>query len=167
MSYFCRECIQKWGKNTIMDCKICRDHLASGWSIQNMLEIYGRKRKEMDFLGWENTMIYPPSSNRPFISHIEYPNFNLLHIEKIKYILNTPPNLTNVERQLKPLVTQFSQFQHQDNKEQYKLFMKQEMRIVYLYNMMTTYQTKQLVWDAMDPFIQHIIMETRESSIIR
>lgn len=167
MSSFCRECIQKWKQNTIMDCDICKEHLAAGWNIEKLLQVYGKKRKEMDHLGWEDIMIYPPSPNRPFLSHIEYPHFNLLKIENITHILNTVPYLTNVQRELKPLADHFTQFRQPENKEQYKAFLKQEMRIIYLYNMMTTYQTKQLVWDAMDPFTQHVIFNTRETSIMR
>ena len=45
---------------------------------------------------------------------------------------------------------------------QYSSFLKQQKRILNLYNMVTTYQTRNMVWEAMDPIVQWVINRVPE-----
>ena len=88
----------------------------------------------------------------------------MINLPRLKNILVTPFHL--LERKIvKVINSQQSRIincQKKENKEQYANFVSNEFRVLNLFNLVTTYQTKNYCWRAMDPLIQHIITNARE-----
>lgn len=161
--YFCSECVENWKKNKIMDCGLCRSHLQVGWKISSLDNIYGTKKDALDFLGLKMDIV-PPHADRPPIQNLEYNNIHMLNLPRLKNILVTPFHL--LERNIVKLINDQQSIiincQKKENKEQYATFVANEFRVLNLFNLVTTYQTKNYCWRAMDPLIQHLITNARE-----
>ena len=166
--YFCDDCIDSWKENKIMQCDLCQYHLDSGWTISNLDDIYGTKHDAFQFLGL-NLDIVPPFAHRLPLEKLAYNNIYLLNSKMLEHIITTPfhlledkfVQLLGNERQRLQLC------QANQNSEQFQTFLKNELRILHLFNLVTTHQTKKMCWQALDPLLQHIVSNTQEYVGIR
>jgi len=164
MAYFCRGCVESWKQHKIMQCDMCEDYIQHGWSPSQLLSVYGKQREAMDHLGWQDVNIYPPAKHRTFLKHQEIKNHNALKLILINEILSQPHMASRrIQAVLGAWHTELLQLA--EAKEQYDAFLRQQNRILNLYNMVTTYQTRNMVWDAMDPLVQLIINMVPESHL--
>ncbi len=167
MAYFCRGCVDSWKQNTIMKCNMCKNYIDHGWLPKELLEVYGNQREAMDHLGWKDINIYPPAKQRTFLKQQEVNKFHTLNLTYVKQLLETPEL---VSKRTKALLGAWHQellrFREKDNTEQYNAFLKQQVRILNLYNMSTTYQTKKMVVDALDPILQLVLTRLPEYSYL-
>ena len=162
MTHFCRDCIRSWNTKKIMDCDLCRKHLSQGWTTDLLLKVYGEKRDALDSLGWEGVEIFPPSPDRKPIETIANKVNKSLNLRNIKTVLNEPFHLLNEHYKVRLSTIKERLLKCQQEKEQYKVFLEKEYRTLNLYNMVTTYKTREIVWEAIDPLLQHIIVNLNE-----
>lgn len=167
MAYFCRGCVDSWKQNTIMKCDMCKNYITHNWTPKKLLEVYGRQREAMDHLGWKDINIYPPARQRTFLGQQEINNHHALNLNYVKQVLETPEL---VSQRTKALLGAWHRellgFREKNNREQYDAFLKQQNRILNLYNMSTTYQTKKMVVEALDPIVQLILVRLPEHSYL-
>jgi hypothetical protein len=146
---------------------MCENYIDHGWSPKELLEVYGKQRQAMDFLGWSDINIYPPAKQRTFLKQQEVNNFHALNLTYVKQLLETPEL---VSQRTKALLGAWHKellgFREKNNREQYDAFLKQQNRILNLYNMSTTYQTKKMVVDALDPILQLVLIRLPEHSYL-
>ena len=154
-SYFCRDCVNNWKRKKIMQCDMCETYIDHGWTPTQLLLVYGTQREAMDHLGWD-VMLYPPATHRTFIDHSPIQNHDALKLTLLHEILSTPHLCSQrIQGLLGAWHTELLQLAKQN--QQYNSFLKQQTRVLNLYNMVTTYQTRNMVWEAMDPLVQLII----------
>ncbi len=161
MAYFCRGCVDSWKKHKIMACELCQNHVHHGWTIKQLLDVYGKQREAMDLLGWKDVMIYPPSQQRNYLPHQEIDNHNALKLNMVVNIINKPHLASG---RAKAMLGDFwyDELLRLAEDVQYSSFLKQQKRILNLYNMVTTYQTRNIVWEALDPLVQWVINRVPE-----
>jgi hypothetical protein len=161
--YFCADCVKNWKDGKIMECNLCQTHLDAGWSIQLLDNVYGNKKDALGFLGLQIEVV-PPLADRTPVQSLAYQNIRLVKLELLKHILTTPFHLleNHIKTLLKDEEAQLVKCQQQHNKGQYTDFIKNEFRVLNLFNIVTTYQTKDMCWRAVDPLIQHIMKNARE-----
>ena len=167
MAYFCRGCVDSWKENTIMKCDMCENYIEHGWTPKQLLEVYGNQREAMDHLGWKDINIYPPARQRTFLKQQEINNHHALNLNYVKQVLETPELVSRRTRTLLGAWhLELLGFREKDNIEQYNAFLKQQFRILNLYNMVTTYQTKKMVCEALDPIVQLVLIRLPEHSLL-
>ena len=146
---------------------MCKNYIDHGWTPKQLLEVYGKQRQAMDHLGWKDINIYPPARQRTFLGQQEINNHHALHLNYVKQVLETPEL---VSQKTKSLLAAWHRellgFREKDNTEQYNAFLKQQLRILNLYNMSTTYQTKKIVLEALDPIVQLVLSRLPEYSYL-
>ena len=148
-----------------MQCDMCKDYIDHGWTPAKLLSVYGKQREAMDHLGWRDVMIYPPAKHRTFLKHSEIENHNTLKLNLLRQVLSKPHLCNNRIQAL--LGAWHTELLHlAEGREQYDAFLKQQNRILNLYNMVTTYQTRNMVWEAMDPLVQLIINTVPECHLL-
>ena len=161
--YFCNDCVSSWKKNKIMDCELCQQHLESGWTIKKLDDVYGAKQDALNFLGLKLDII-PPFAHRLPLEKLNYNNILLLNVKILRHILTTSFHLLE-DRFAKVLQVEGPRLQlcqNNQNSEQFDSFLTNELRILHLFNLVTTHQTKQMCWQALDPLLQHIVVNTTE-----
>lgn len=146
---------------------MCENYVTHGWSPKQLLEVYGNQREAMDHLGWKDVNIYPPARQRTFLKQQEVNNFHALNLTYVKQVLETPELVSiRTKALLGAWHKELLGFREKDNTEQYNAFLKQQLRILNLYNMSTTYQTKKMVLEALDPIVQLILIRLPEHSYL-
>ena len=166
--YFCKDCVSSWKKKKIMDCELCQQHLESGWTIEKLDEIYGAKQDALQFLGLQLDIV-PPFAHRLPLEKLAYNNIYLLNAKILRHIITTPFHLLE-DKFVKLLTTEGPRLQlcqNNQNSEQFETFLQSEFRIVHLFNLVTTHQTKQMCWQALDPLLQHVVSNAQEYVSIR
>lgn len=161
--FFCRDCVKSWQSSKVMECEMCDLHLKAGWTPQRLLKVYGFKREAMDALGWSDVDLVPPNASREYLEQRDYETIELLNVPFIESLLWKRTNRILWAR-LGSLAGRLEEHLKPDNREQYKDFIKKELRALYLFNMVTTAQTKEMVWDALDPLLQHLIIANLENA---
>ena len=161
MAYFCRGCVDSWKKHKIMACEMCQNYVEHGWTTEQLLDVYGKQREAMDLLGWKDVMIYPPSQQRNYLAHQEIDNHNALKLKMVVDIISEP-HLASARAKEMLGAWHAELLRLAEDAVQYSSFLKQQKRILNLYNMVTTYQTRTMVWEAMDPIVQWVINRVPE-----
>lgn len=152
---FCNECVLNWKNKTIMDCDLCKMHLHDGWSIPQMLQVYGKRDIVYDSLGMDKSILYPPMLHRKFLSLQTMQEINMENLECYKtqfHLLNK-----TLQNNLMDMKKELIKFHSKVNRRQREAFLEQEYFVLKAINNATTEELKSFLFSALDPLSQKIL----------
>ena len=152
---FCDECVSNWKNNTIMDCDLCKMHLHDGWSIQQMLEVYGNRDVLYDSIGMDKAILYPPMLHRRFLSLQQMQGTNMENLKCYKtqfHLLNK-----TLQKKLVDIKEDLLKFHTKGNRRQREAFLEQEYFVLHAINNASTEELKRYLFSALDPLSQKIL----------
>ena len=152
---FCDQCVLNWKLNTIMDCDLCKMHLHNGWSIEQMLEVYGNRGLLYDSLGMDNSIFYPPMLNRKYIPVQELQELKLENLQCYKKSLHLLNN--EIQEKFVHLKDELIKFHKKENSKQRKEFLEQENFIIRNIDEASTMELKRYLFRGLDSLTQEIL----------
>jgi len=152
---FCNECVLNWKKNMIMDCDLCKMHLHDGWSIEQMLEVYGRRTVLYDSLGMDGKYILPPMLHRKYLPSQKMQTINIENLE----CYETPFHLLSnaLRENFANLKGELIKFHKRDNVKQREEFIEQEYFIIKNIDEASTMELKGYLFSGLDSLTQEIL----------
>ena len=156
---FCSLCIASWYKNTIMDCQLCSDHLASQWTFSDLIRVYGKKLDLLEALKVPTDGIVPPLQSRRVL-----PTVNLkrqpteCYEDNIKaYKVNFNILRKDQKLRLQHVRDDLIAFHATSQREQRLAFLQQEMFLVKQFLEAGTEEAKIFLFSGLDPLTQAIL----------
>ena len=148
-------CVLSWHRNTVMECDLCDAHLKNGWSIQNMMDIYGKKYELLKMLHKEIDVV-PPLKKRKFIQKLQFKNeFHLENVVVYDIKFDAlPPHLKDY---LKDIKSELLEMNTKENEEQTLAFLKQEQFLLRHLQLAITKKLQKSIFDGLDPFTQYLL----------
>ena len=154
MSSFCDGCENAWSTKKIMSCKLCAMHISNGWSIEQLMHVYGERRKLYQQIGLTN--VFPPSSSRPYFPK-QKNRENEIGPVSLCYTTKYSMLPKSIQIQIDPVLAETLKKMHkEENKLQKQFFVQQELRVIREINLASTTTLRQQLYDILDPMTQAI-----------
>lgn len=154
-SSFCSRCVLSWLRDTIMDCELCNTHLQNGWSIQNLMDVYGKKYEVFKLLH-EEIDVFPPLKSRKVLKKIHFKNeFRLENC--VVYDMKFDALPLPLQHYLKDIKSELMEMNMKENEEQTLAFLKQEQFLLRHLQLSSTKELQASIFDGLDPFTQYLL----------
>ena len=156
---FCSLCIASWYKNTIMDCQLCSDHLASKWTVSDLIRVYGKKHDVLEALKVNSQDVVPPFQSRRVVPSLKLKKQSTecykdnIKAYKIKFNLLRQDQ----KERLRDIKDDLIAFHATSNREQRLAFLQQEMFLIKQFLEAGTKKARVFVFSSLDPLTQAII----------
>jgi hypothetical protein len=140
-----------------MDCSLCRTHLANGWNIEQLLQVYGNREHAYWAAGLSKASIFPPAEKRSFLHpQTKWKDVKIRNSLALLLPLHEIPQ--EIANKMNSIKVPLEELHAASNKAQAKDFIKQEMKVLYHLRLSTTEVSKELFFQALDPLTQSILL---------
>ena len=138
-----------------MDCELCNTHLQNGWSIQNLMDVYGTKYEVFKLLHKEID-VFPPLKNRKVRKKIRFKN-EFRFENCVGYDMKFDVLPLQLQDYLKDIKSELIEMKMKENEGQTSAFLKQEKFLLRQLQMATTKKLQASIFDGLDPFTQYLL----------